>query len=99
MNGNQRERRDDFGSTLRPDEEDDLNALIGSSKDNSAVSREGFLEEPKGEISDDEDEWDGAQVVVLKEGKHLTEDEIAQHRSKEKQQDEQRDKDGKLFNE
>jgi len=35
-----------------------------------------------GDNSEGEDEWDGAQVVVLKEGKHLSKEEVA-HSSKD----------------
>lgn len=82
-----------YGEALRPDEGDDLAALVGSSNSGGGGRDAEDVVASRDDDPEDEDEWQGAQVVVLKEGKHLTEDEIGALRSKEKSEaSEEKDK-------
>lgn len=71
---------------LREGEEDDLARLVAGSHRGGGefVEDEGRSGDAGGNgDGDSDDEWAGAQVVVLKEGKHLTAEEIALARQKE----------------
>ncbi|KDN41983.1 hypothetical protein K437DRAFT_295473 [Tilletiaria anomala UBC 951] len=56
---------------------DELDELLSLDPDRPMIPvRPGGPENDQGEISGDE--WDGAQIVVLKDGRHLTADEVKQ---------------------
>lgn len=71
-----RGRRGDDDDEAAPSEFDDLLGIGSSSK---SAKRE--PNSKGGDLSDEEeDEWDGAQVVVLKEGRHLSKEEASKDR-------------------
>lgn len=77
----------EFGQALREEEQDDLAALVGGGPSSGGGAGEGQRHddvEADSHPSDDEDDWQGAQVVVLKEGKHLTTEEIQRARELER---------------
>lgn len=83
---NDPEANSEFGQALRSEEEDDLAALVGGGKGgvrHDDVGKADHGPADSNSDSNDEDDWQGAQVVVLKEGKHLTTEEIERARKLE----------------
>jgi hypothetical protein len=70
-----RSRRGDDDDEAATSEFDDLLGIGSTSK-----SAKGGTDGKEEALSEGEDEWDGAQVVVLKEGRHLSKEEASKDR-------------------